>query len=101
MGQAIALNEDGSFNSADQPAARGSIVTLFATGEGAMTADPPIQVQVGTAQAEILSARRSPAAGLFEIRLRLPGIFTQPGVRPLTLSIGFATSQPGVTIAVN
>ena len=38
-GPAVAVNGDGSFNSESNPAARGSAVTLFATGEG--LADPP------------------------------------------------------------
>ena len=101
LGQAVVLNEDGSLNSVDRPAARGSIVTLFGTGEG-VAADLLVRVQVGSAQAEVLSAGRAPeSAGLFEIKVRLPGVFTPPGVRPLALSIGSATSQPGVTIAVN
>jgi uncharacterized protein (TIGR03437 family) len=33
-GQAAALNQDGSPNSEANPAARGSTVSLFATGEG-------------------------------------------------------------------
>jgi uncharacterized protein (TIGR03437 family) len=33
-GQAAALNEDGSLNSSNNPAARGSVVSIFATGEG-------------------------------------------------------------------
>jgi len=33
-GQAVALNQDGSLNSASNPAARGTIVILYATGEG-------------------------------------------------------------------
>ena len=101
LGQAIARDEDGSLNSVDQPAPRGSIVTLFGTGEG-VTAELPVRVQVGTAQAEILSSGRvSGAAGLFEVKVRLPGIFTPPGVRALTLFVGSAASQTGVTIAVN
>ena len=33
-GQAAAFNQDGSVNSAEHPAARGSVLVLFATGEG-------------------------------------------------------------------
>ena len=33
-GQGAILNEDGTFNSPDNPAARGSIVVLYVTGEG-------------------------------------------------------------------
>ena len=36
-GEAAAVNEDGSRNSASNPADRGSIVSLFATGEGLTT----------------------------------------------------------------
>ena len=39
-GQASALNEDGTVNSLENPAARGSIVSLFATGLGALS--PPM-----------------------------------------------------------
>jgi uncharacterized protein (TIGR03437 family) len=38
---AAALNQDGSINSAQNPAAVGSIVSLFVTGLGAMTPSPP------------------------------------------------------------
>jgi uncharacterized protein (TIGR03437 family) len=37
----IAINEDGTLNSADHPAPRGSIITFFATGLG--QTDPPLQ----------------------------------------------------------
>ena len=33
-GQAVAVNQDGSLNSASNPAARGSVAILYATGEG-------------------------------------------------------------------
>jgi uncharacterized protein (TIGR03118 family) len=37
MNGAVALNADGTVNSASNPAARGSMITLFATGEGLTT----------------------------------------------------------------
>ncbi|MGA2114422.1 MAG: SBBP repeat-containing protein [Bryobacteraceae bacterium] len=39
-GQAAALNQDGSVNSAANPAARGSVIQLFLTGAGALTPSP-------------------------------------------------------------
>jgi uncharacterized protein (TIGR03437 family) len=39
-GQAAALNQDGSINSATNPAARGSTIQLFLTGAGQMTPPP-------------------------------------------------------------
>jgi uncharacterized protein (TIGR03437 family) len=38
---AAALNQDGSYNSADNPAAPGSYVTVFATGLGPITPSQP------------------------------------------------------------
>ena len=34
VGFAVALNQDGTFNSPENPAARGSVITLFGTGQG-------------------------------------------------------------------
>ena len=99
VGQAVALNEDGSLNSADNPAARGGVVTLFGTGEGLAEPALAVQVHVGTAQGEVLAAGRAPGlAGVFQVKVKLPGLFTAPGVRPLTLTVGGVASQPGVTI---
>jgi uncharacterized protein (TIGR03437 family) len=39
-GQVVALNEDGSVNNGANPAKAGSVVTLFATGQGTVTAMP-------------------------------------------------------------
>jgi uncharacterized protein (TIGR03437 family) len=116
IGQALVVNEDGSLNSEDRPAARGSIVTLFGTGDGETdplgivgvpSGNPPprplqtVQVQVGSAMGEVLFAGRAPGfVGLFQVNVQLPGVFTPPGVRTLTLSVGRVASQPGVTIAV-
>lgn len=117
VGQAIAINEDGTLNSESNPAARGSIVTLFATGDGATdpagtdglpasAASPPrpaqpVSVRVGSADAEVLFAGRAPGlVGLMQLNVRLPGFFTPPGTRALSLTVGAAISQPGVTIVV-
>jgi len=57
-GQLAALNQDGSINGPDNPAHPGQIVTVFATGLGAMTPQPidgsrpsqPVDTPVGPAQ---------------------------------------------------
>jgi uncharacterized protein (TIGR03437 family) len=46
-GYAAALNQDGSINSETNPAAPGSIVSIFATGLGTMTPAPPDGSVVG------------------------------------------------------
>jgi uncharacterized protein (TIGR03437 family) len=115
-GQAAALNEDTSLNSPDNPAARGSIIVLFATGagatdpvteEGKASSSPApalvqsVSVRVGGYPAEIDYARAAPGlVGVLQINARVPGGFMPPGILPVTLQIGDATSQPGVFVAV-
>jgi uncharacterized protein (TIGR03437 family) len=54
-GQAAATNEDGTANSLGNPALRGSIVTIFATGEG-QTSPAGISLTMGGEPATILLA---------------------------------------------
>jgi uncharacterized protein (TIGR03437 family) len=115
-GQAVAVNEDGVLNSADHPAARGSVITLYATGEG--QTDPagvdgkpatspfpkpllPVSLRVAGLPVEILFAGSAPGfAGLLQINARLPGAFSPSGTLAVVLRVGSASSQPGVTIEV-
>ncbi|HVP48894.1 MAG TPA: hypothetical protein VMT32_20010 [Bryobacteraceae bacterium] len=115
-GLAVALNRDGSLNSPIEPAPRGSIVTLYATGEG--IADPsatdgkpaaeplpkptlPVTLTVGGYPAQILFAGAAPGfAGLLQINARLPGPPAPTGNLAVVLRIGAASSQSGVTLAV-
>ncbi len=94
-GQAAALNEDGSANSPENPADRGSVVALFATGEGqtnpsAVEGQPagfptlmpilPVMIKIGSYAAEILYAGAAPGfSGLLQIDARVPAGFAAPG----------------------
>ena len=116
-GQAAALNEDGSLNAASRPAKVGSIVVLYATGEGqtspagvdgkpATTPLPkpllPVQVTIDGKPAEVLYAGGAPGivAGLMQINARIP-TGAQVGTVPVVITVGAVTSQPGVSIAVS
>lgn len=115
-GLAIALNEHGTLNSPVDPAARGSIVTLYATGDGvedpaAVDGQPaawplpkptlPVTLTVGGYPANILFAGAAPGfAGLLQINARVPGGLASTGNVPVVLRIGTASSQTGVTLAV-
>ena len=114
-GQAAALNEDGSLNSLFNPAPPGSLVTLYATGEG--QTDPPgtdgklsvapfprpllpLLLRIGGLRAEIQFAGSAPGlVGLLQINARVPD-YIPAGNQTLELTVGIARSQPGVTIAV-
>jgi uncharacterized protein (TIGR03437 family) len=120
-GQAAMLNETGCCNSRHDPAARGSIAVLYATGEGQTTppgitgsvtihariADYPVprlpvRVTVGGQQAEIVYAGDAPnaVAGLFQVNFRVPANAPIGDAVPLDLSIGSARSPVGVTMAI-
>jgi len=115
-GQAAAVNRDGTLNSPAHPAARGSVVTVYATGEGITqpagvdgrspaTSFPkpvlPVTLSVGDYPAQILFAgEASSFAGVMQIKVRVPGNSTPAGMLPALLRIGTASSQAGVTIAV-
>jgi uncharacterized protein (TIGR03437 family) len=116
VGQAAALNEDGSINSPSNPAVRGSVLVLFATGEG-KTSPPgvegrpastplsvpvlPVSVKIGGYAATVLYAGAAPGfPGLLQVNVRTPSGFAPPGIQAVTLQIGNAVSPPGVTVAL-
>jgi len=98
-GPAAANNRDGSINSQSNPAARGSAVSLWATGQGADLS--AVSVTIAGYQADVLYAGPAPGfQGLMQINARVPAGFLPPGIQPVVLSIGEAQSQPGVTLAI-
>lgn len=112
---AIALNENGTRNTAAEPAAQGAIVVLFATGTGTTTPGGedgtpakaphpiltnPIQLKANGREAEILFAGEVPGfIGLTQINARLPNPLPS-GQVPLELQIANRPSQAPVTISV-
>ena len=115
-GPAAILNENGSFNSASNPAARGSIVVLFGTGEGAttpagvdgkLTAAPlpkpnqPVMLRIGdqVANLEYIGGAPGLVAGLLQINARVPDNLAA-GEVPVTLQIGSVASPRSATVFV-
>ena len=115
--QAAALNQDNSYNSASNPAARGSTVVLFATGEGqtnppgadgqlATSVYPkpvlPVSVTIGGQPANVAYYGAAPGltAGLLQLNVVVPQNIPA-GDAAVVLTVGDAGSQSGVTIAVN
>ena len=116
-GNAAAINQDGTANSATNAAARGSVVLLFATGEGA-TAPPvadgaitagriipgpilPVSLTIGGSPARVISAESAPGtvAGVMQIEAIVPSGIA-PGPAALVLTVGTTNSQAGVTLNV-
>lgn len=116
-GQAACLNEDGTLNSTDNPAAAGSIVTIFATGTGPTNPDSvdgqiasgslpkivqEVIVGINTERAEVVYAGAAPGlvAGLTQINVRVPRDVPSNSSTPISIQVGTRYSQTGVTIAV-
>jgi uncharacterized protein (TIGR03437 family) len=117
---AIANNQDGTLNSTSNPAARGSIITIWATGAGlagvqlpdgsvagaGSTANLPIavlwddanavEIIITNQAAEVLYAGQAPGAvqGLTQINLRVPAAPSGGGepAGSIYLELGAATS---------
>ena len=114
-GQAAALNENGTINSAGSPAAPGSAIVLYLTGggqtspassDGAVTAAAQnlaarTVVFIGGIEAAVLYAGAAPSlvAGAVQVNARIPGN-VPPGNIPVTVRVDGRDTQPGVTIAV-
>jgi len=115
-GPGAILNPDNSVNSASNPAARGSAVQIFATGEGQTDppgvdgqpgSDPlpkprlPVSVTIGGLPARVLYAGGAPGliAGVFQVNAQVPESLAA-GPQEIVLTVGTATSQRGVTVAV-
>lgn len=118
-GQGAIVNSDGSLNSTNNPAARGSLVSIYATGEGqtnpagidgrvandAVDALPRPVASVGVTIAgvpcDVKYAGTAPGAvaGVLQVNVIVPAsVF--PGNVALVLTIGNQPSQPGIGIAV-
>jgi uncharacterized protein (TIGR03437 family) len=116
-GQGAILNQDDTFNSDANPAARGSIVTMYGTGEGVTTpalpdgaleisvpystTQPLVTVSFGGRTAEVQYAGAAPflPTGVFQINATIPTTVT-PGAVPITVSIGEISTTRTVTVAV-
>jgi uncharacterized protein (TIGR03437 family) len=99
-GQALANNQDGTLNSISNPAARGSIVAFYGTGQGG--AGLPVSATIGGYSAPVLYA--GPVVnypGLLQINVQIPAGYLAPGDLPVVITVGSASTQTGVRIAVN
>jgi uncharacterized protein (TIGR03437 family) len=116
-GPAAVLNQNATVNSASNPAARGQIVSIFATGAGAM--DPPgrdgalgqgtgqrpilpVSVKIGGIEAEILYAGSPPGliAGALQVNCRVPANSPTGAAVEVELTVGGVSSGPGTTLSV-
>jgi len=122
-GPGAILNQDNSLNGPGNPAAKGSIIQMFLTGEGQtnppsvtgaittatlpppqVTPAPPLSIQVLINQQPALYVYAGEApgevAGLMQLNVQIPSN-APSGNLSITVSIGGNISQNGVTVSVH
>ena len=116
-GQTVALNQDGSLNSATNSAAAGSVMVLYATGLGQIAppgqdgsrnsavvlaeAVAPVTATIGGKAAQVIYAGAIPGAlaGLMQVEVVVPaGAGTGPV--PVVITTAGASSQAGPTVVL-
>jgi uncharacterized protein (TIGR03437 family) len=125
QGQAVALNQDFSFNSAGRPEARGRFLVVFANGQGGQLLDSTSRqlitlpsgaaapanplyvtpenpmVTIGGVAAPVAFSGLSPGlVGLWQLNVQIPANAPVGNAVPLVISFGERNSKT-TTIAVN
>jgi uncharacterized protein (TIGR03437 family) len=117
-GPGAILNEDGSVNAYNNPANRGSIITVYATGlgaaiplgeDGGLTGGPalpsaalPVTVLIDGQPAEISYAGAAPGMvqGIVQINVRIPDTTTPVYDVRVTVKVGEYSSPTTITLTV-
>ena len=118
-GQGAILNQDGTVNSASNPAARGSVISLWMTGAGNMSTivlsgsigplSPPfptpaldVSAWINEIQASLTFAGQAPGlvAGIIQVNLQIPLNSTTGSAVPIWVDVGDFVGPP-VTLAIN
>lgn len=117
IGPGAILNQDTTVNSPLNPAARGSVVVLYATGAGTMNpaqadgqitgSNPPmttlpVSVQIGGVSAQVQYAGAAPGliAGVLQVNCVVPQNISPGESVPVQIAVGTVSSPAGVTMAV-
>jgi uncharacterized protein (TIGR03437 family) len=116
-GQGAIINQDNTVNGPDNPAPRGSVVSVYATGEGqtlppgvdgSVVAPPDLRHPVSSVTASIggqnadvtfAGSAANQISGLFQANVRVPASVAPGGSVPVTLRIAVSSSQT-VTMVV-
>lgn len=116
LGQAAVVNQDGSINGAGSPAARGSVIQVYATGagltqpagvtgsvtSGAIAPVLPVTAQIAGMNAQVMFAGLAPTdvSGVLQVNVVVPAGVIPGAAIPIVIAVGGTSSQAGVTIAV-
>jgi uncharacterized protein (TIGR03437 family) len=118
-GQGAILNQDFTVNAAARPAAKGSVVTIYLTGEGVTSPASvdgriapidgsglfkpllPVTATIGGQAATVEYYGTAPGIvyGVMQVNLRIPAN-AATGNLAVSIGVGSNTTQPNVTVAV-
>jgi uncharacterized protein (TIGR03437 family) len=115
-GPGAILNQDYSVNTYANPAARGSVLMVYATGFGALnplppdgqlatvlaTPSSPVSAMIDGVPAEVIYAGAAPGLinGAIQVNVRVPdGVRSNPAAA-ISISMDSFVTQPGVTVAI-
>jgi uncharacterized protein (TIGR03437 family) len=122
IGQAAIVNQDGTINAASNPATRGSIVSIYMTGTGALAPaipdgsfgplTPPfprpiqnVTALIGSVNAPVVFVGQAPTliAGVTQVNVTVPQSAPTGSQVPVTINVGGYLSQANqsVVMAVN
>jgi uncharacterized protein (TIGR03437 family) len=121
-GPGAILNQNGTLNSAANPAARGSVITFWATGEGLVNPpaqdgqiisandlrEPvlPVSIIFGTGQNAVPGIREYAGSapgfvsGSMQVNGRIPANAPTGNNVPVVLNVGSASSSTAITVAI-
>jgi uncharacterized protein (TIGR03437 family) len=117
-GQGAILNSDMSVNSAAHPAARGSAISIYATGTGALSpavadgtviaagslpmSQAAVSVTIGGQAATVTYQGAAPGlvAGVMQINVQIPAGVASGAAVPVIVSVGGAAGLNTVTMAI-
>lgn len=115
-GPGAILNPDNSVNTAANPVPMGGYIQIFATGGGAVVGGAmdgalapgagdlvtqPVTATIGGVTAPVLYAGPAPGLvnGVIQVDLTVP-VGLASGAQPVVIKVGNASSQKGITVAV-
>ena len=118
-GQGAILNQDNTINGAGNPAARDSVIVIYATGEGQTNPSgvdgtipgrstqlkTPVQrvrVRIAGQEAEVQYAGSAPflVSGAMQVNAKVPVGVAPGSAVPIELIVGDTTCAAGVTVAI-
>jgi uncharacterized protein (TIGR03437 family) len=116
-GQGSIVNQDGTINSPDNPAPVGSVVAVYATGEGQTNpggidgkpaglspprANMPVTATIGALNAQVQYAGGvfGLVAGVLQVNVLIPQGVSVGSSVPIVMNIGGIATQANVTVAI-